>query len=169
MAVVAFYNDRNGKPSDMQSNTHMLHLLSKMIANRLRFSSAPQLLRALPSYQSELIPVNSFLIKFTSNRLKQISKNIFYRDFNAFSRILLNALSGNSTQRYVSFPPNFNSLSTAGQPAVAIFFANSGLSARIKERYERRKVIHHKRRGHDNKDLQQPADGQDILRAGKNL
>ena len=98
MAVVAFYNDRDGKPSDMQSNTHMLHLLSKMIANRLRFSSAPQLLRALSSYQSELIPVNDFFIRIASNRLKLTSKYNFIREYKAYLRIFLNALSGNSTQ-----------------------------------------------------------------------
>ena len=120
MAVVAFYNDRNGKPSDMQSNTHMLHLLSKMIANRLRLSSAPQLLRALSSYQSESIPVNDFFIRIASNRLKLTSKYNFIREYKAYLRIFLNALSGNPTQRNATFSPFFSSATTSpGLPVTA--------------------------------------------------
>ena len=52
VAVVAFYNDSDGKTPYMQSNTHEPHLLSKMMANRLRLCSAPLLLRALLLYQN---------------------------------------------------------------------------------------------------------------------
>ena len=104
----------------MQSNTHMLHLLSKMIANRLRLSSAPQLLRALSSYQSELIPVNDFFIRIASNRLKLTSKYNFIREYKAYLQIFLNALSGNPTQRNATFSPFFSSATTSpGLPVTA--------------------------------------------------
>jgi len=45
VAVVAFYSNCDGKTKHMDrySNRHKHHLLSKMMANRIRYSSAPAL------------------------------------------------------------------------------------------------------------------------------
>ena len=62
VAVVAFYNDRYGEPSDVQCNSHTHHFLSKMMVNRLRYSSVPMLLRASLLYQNEYSKSIRFLL-----------------------------------------------------------------------------------------------------------